>query len=132
VVLAFSEVEGSGYTRLTLRRESPGLARARLPVVSGGRLSYYVEALAPSGVALGQAGEHDEPRVLELPEVDRPGPLDLEVATTEDPGSSTILEEWWFWSAVAVVVGAGVGAYFVFGPPSQGPSAGSLGQGALE
>lgn len=134
VVLAFREGDGGDFTRLTLRREAPGRARARLPLVSGGQLVHYVDALAPSGAVLARSGSPDEPLVAELPEIDRaPGPLDLQVpADTAEDDSGSILGEWWFWSAVAVVVGASVGGYFLFGPPSQGPEAGSLGQGALE
>lgn len=135
VVLAFREGEGEGgdFTRLTLRRESPSLGQARLPVLGGGVLVHYIEALAPSGATLGSAGSPGSPLVAELPQMERGGPLDLQVASgAAEDDSAGILGQWWFWSAVAVVVGASVGAYFLFGPPSQGPEDGSLGQGALE
>lgn len=46
--------------------------------------------------------------------------------------SRSVLEQWWFWTAVgAVIVGGGVAGYVLLGPPSEGPRDGSLGNVTL-
>jgi hypothetical protein len=133
VVFSYRDARASAYASLTMPLRG-GEARARLPVLGGGELSYYVEARAPSGAALARIGSSNEPLVAELP---RPPTrvatfvIDSDDAAERDDGGS-VLGEWWLWTAVAVVVGGAIAGWFLLGPPSDDGPSGSLGRGALE
>lgn len=97
-------------------------------------VEYFVEAFAPSMTVLTTAGSAEAPLTLTIP----PRPVALSAASTashaEDgerapvPHGGSVAGEWWFWTLIGVVVvGLGVGAYFLFGPPSQGLQDGTLG-----
>jgi hypothetical protein len=99
-------------------------------------IRYYFEARAPSGAVLGRLGTAERPmwltapgRTRSTPPVERPAeetpPPPVE--TRQDEGGG-VLTEWWFWTVLGLVVAGGaVGAYFLFGPPSQEVPNGSLG-----
>ncbi len=136
VVLSFRDGR-TGFTPLGLRRAAPTEARARLPVVGGGELAYYVEARAPSGATLARLGSPDEPLVAELPERSSEAePLfstaQPDTAPAEERDHPGLLGQWWLWTAVAAVLGGAIAGYVLLGPPAHGPAPGSLGQGALE
>lgn len=130
------------FERTLMRLDPDGAtAHARLPLREGGgayTVQYYVEALAPSGFVLATLGAPEipqtlavpaeeivasaDPRMPELPEGDTPAPA----------GGGGVLEEGWFWAVVGVVLaGAAVGAGVGVWAGTQGPGAGSLGEGRL-
>ena len=133
VVLSYRDGASSAYATLTMPLRD-GEARARLPVLGGGELAYYVEARAPSGASLARVGSPSDPLVAALP---RPPSrvatfvIEADEAFERDEGGS-IFGEWWLWTAVAVVVGGAVAGWFLLGPPSDDVPSGSLGRGALE
>lgn len=138
VVLAYRAGLGSRASdlrgRLILDVEATE-ARGRLPFLGEGELVYYLEARAPSGAVLARMGSADEPLVAALPSPPRRVAtfvLEPGGSPADAPEDATIFEEWWFWSAAALVIGGAVAGWFLLGPPSDGPSPGSLGQGALE
>lgn len=134
VELAYREGTSGAYARLALAVQGDE-ARARLPVLGGGELVYYVEAHAPSGAVLARIGSADAPLSAALPPTPRRVAtfvLEGDGAPSEPPEGGSVFGEWWFWSAAALVIGGAVAGWFLLGPPSQGPEAGSLGQGALE
>lgn len=133
IVLSYRDPGASAYATLTMPLRD-GEARARLPVLGGGELAYYVEARAPSGASLARLGSAREPLVAQLP---RPPTrvatfvIDGDDTGQRDDGGS-VLGEWWLWTAVAVVVGGAIAGWFLLGPPSDDVPSGSLGRGALE
>ena len=105
-------------------------ARARIPRLGGSRaheVEYYVEALAPSGSVLGALGTRAEPLAMEV--AASGGPLENIDAGGggEVDSDGSVLGAWWFWTGIAVLVGGGIAAYMLLGPPSESLSDGSLG-----
>jgi hypothetical protein len=107
-------------------------ASMELPADDGARrygVRYYFEARAPSGAVLARLGTAEQPMWLtapggtgSAPPVEPPpaeAPPPPEESPDEDGGS--VAGEWWFWTLIGLVVvgGGAVGAYFLFGPPSQ-------------
>lgn len=107
-------------------------AAMELPADDGARrygVRYYFEARAPSGAVLARLGTAEQPMWLTAPggsasaqPVERPRPDEAPsppAEPTDDEGGS-VLTEWWFWTLIGLVVAGGaVGAYVLFGPPSQ-------------
>lgn len=107
---------------------SDGVGSARLPVLERGEeygVSYYVEALAPSGAVLATRGTEAEPLSFTMPAA-------AAVAVREDPVAPPTAsggeDLWWLWTiiGVAVAAGIGVGTYFVIQAVTA-PDDGSLG-----
>jgi hypothetical protein len=86
--------------------------------------SWYAEARAPSGHVIGQLGSAESPIAVEVP-----GTTGSEVEV-ESRGP---LSQWWFWTAVGVVViGAAVVAVLLLGGSGEQAPDGSLGNVILE
>jgi hypothetical protein len=79
-----------------------------LPGHDAHRVSYWVEALAPSGAVLARAGERSNPIQVRVPAAAIPTPLTS--STTEDPGRNRyeprLIKQWWFWTLVGVAATA--------------------------
>ncbi len=109
-------------------------ASARIPLQAGADeqygVQYWIEATAPSRAPLARLGSADEPLGLTVQASTTPvgEPLGPVESGESDGG---ILGQWWFWTAVAVVLAGGAAAYVVLGPPSEGPPDGSLGNVTL-
>jgi hypothetical protein len=137
--LAYRQGTEERFTRVLMTAGEDGVYRARIPVLteSGAAydVSYFVEALAPSLTPLARLGSDAAPLELTVPSASAPtrgnGGLAAapEGAGASDarPGGGSVLEEWWFWTLVALAVGGGVAAFVLLGPPSQGPEEGTLG-----
>lgn len=134
LVLSYRDAAAGPYASLTMPLRDAE-ARARLPVLGGGELAYYVEARAPSGATLARVGSAAEPLVAELP---RPPSrvatfvIDGSAEGAERDDGGSIFGEWWLWTAVGVVVVGAIAGWFLLGPPSDDAPSGSLGRGALE
>jgi hypothetical protein len=95
---------------------------------------YYFEARAPSGAVLARLGTAERPMWLtapggtgSAPPVEPPAD-EAPAPPVESDDDGGVLTEWWFWTLLGLVVAGGaVGAYFLFGPPSQEIPDGTLG-----
>lgn len=143
VRLSYRERASDAFATVVMARTG-STARARIPVgPSAGRyeVQYFIEALAPSLTRLGSVGSSEQPLAWSGAAV--AGAPSEEASTShrapivageerrvivDDEGGGDLLESPWFWVGVVAVVGAGAaGGYVLFGPPSEGPAAGSLG-----
>src|SRR5262249_11518913 len=77
----------------------------------GARVDYYVIACGESGEALAKVGGPESPSsvfVEGAPAIVQPPPAVVSVdSPSEDKKSRSVLTEWWFWTAIGVVVVAG-------------------------
>jgi hypothetical protein len=129
--------------RVEMTQRADGSYLARIPVVGDASratdVAYHVTALAPSLASLAEVGSAAEPIQLRIPADATPSsvatrapragveraPAGLPTAPSEP--SRSIVEEWWFWTVIGVVVAAGVTTGAVLGTASSGPEQGSLG-----
>ncbi len=131
VRLAYRQGGESRFTQVLMEPDEAGRVRARIPLLGGReryRVDYVVEALSPSRFVLAREGSVAEPRQIVVPAAELPP--SLAPSTTPAPGESeggSVLESWWFWTLIGVVVAGGTTAYVLLGPPSEGPVEGSLG-----
>jgi hypothetical protein len=135
-----------GTARVVMTRRPDGTYAARIPVVgdasSATDVAYHVVALSPSLTPLGGIGSAAEPLQLRIPaEASAPAEparapvaaAPLAPAPTEpaDEGGS-VVEQWWFWTVLGVlVVGGAVTAAVLLGPGQQAPEEGTLGTATL-
>jgi hypothetical protein len=149
VRLAYRVAGDRRFTRVVMAFEQ-GVARARIPVAGDPSralaIDYFVEAVAPSLIPLGNLGSESEPLVAQVPAARLPSavqvvaPPDLNTPTNGwaaedgsgapvapvDEGTS-ITSTWWFWTLLAVVVvGGAVGTYFAVTSGGEAP-VGTLG-----
>ncbi len=121
-------VQVGDFERVTMAHNATlATAQARIPLLDGDAaydVDWYVEALAPSQAVVGRLGDALEPLSLSLP---RAAARAVEVLHVADPnarrdeGGGSILGEWWFWTAVGVVVlGGATAAYLLTRPSGQG------------
>ncbi|MEM9192838.1 MAG: hypothetical protein AAGF12_26930 [Myxococcota bacterium] len=132
-----------GFTTVTMNRGRDGISRARIPLLDGNQayeVGFIVQALSPSLHPLATLGSEAEPQTLQVvagassirpPWADDEPPPNPNPTPVEDEGTS-VFATWWFWTLVAAAVGGGVAAYFLLGPPSEGPAEGSLGSVTLQ
>ena len=116
-------------------------ARARIPrddsIAGQYVVEYYVQVFAPSQTVLASLGSAESPLTLAVARrgvaiVDTgTGPRTGGGAGTTDTGGGSVFGRWWFWTIVVGAIAGGVSAYVLLGPPSQGPSDGSLGSTVL-
>lgn len=112
-----------GEHRLVVRRDGDAIASETIAATEGARLETSVVAPPPA------APPEPEP----LPAVTTPEPTEPAVApslaaSSDAPSSASVsdesgsvLEQWWLWTIVGVVVvGAAIGVYFAI-PPSEPP-----------
>lgn len=139
--LSYRNGESGPFERAVMRvDEARALGRARIPLAEGTdayTVHYYIEALAPSQAVIGSVGSESAPLALEVPAESAIPRVAIAPTGEEDTpapaGGGSVLEEWWFWTIVGVLVaggGATLGALYgthVLGPP--GP--GTLGEGRL-
>lgn len=138
--LSYRNGDSGPFERVLMRLDDArALGRARIPLAEGTDayvVQYYVEALAPSQAVIGSVGSESEPLSLEVPAEAAVPAVAIAPSGEEDapaPAGPSVLEEWWFWTIVGLVVAGGaatVGALYgthVIGPP--GP--GTLGEGRL-
>lgn len=127
------------YDTVVMRRTGPATASARIPLLTERAeayiVEYFVEGLAPSRTVIARAGTRAEPFVVTIPEPSSAAALlvtngDAPRSDAAD-GSSSVLSEWWLWAAIVAVVGGGIAAYVLLGPPSEGPAEGTFGTTTL-
>lgn len=103
------------FTALVVPPEPDGRATATLPLGSDPGVQtfeVYVEALAPSGTAIGTLASEAAPLRIEVAAVEVVAPVVTQIVReeTETPRGSDVTGEWWFWTLIGVaVVGAAVG-----------------------
>ena len=144
VRLAYRTRGASEFDRVVMSlapRERVG--RARIPrddsIAGQYVVEYYVQAFAPSQTVLASLGSAEAPLTLTIARrgVSIVGGGAGEAAGAgagtgaADTGGGSVLGKWWFWTLVVGAIAAGVSAYVLFGPPSQGPSDGTLGSTVL-
>ncbi len=107
---------GAGrFTAVVISPEADGTGEATLPVGSdpdAQAVEYYLEALAPSGTALGALGSEAAPRrvVIAAAPVVAPTVVTVTEERPVEAAGGDVTGEWWFWTLIGVaVVGAGVG-----------------------
>lgn len=113
--LNFRAAGAGRFTAVVITPEADGAGEATLPVGTdpeAQRVEYYIEALAPSGTALGTLGTEAEPRrvVIAAAPVVTPTVVTVTEERPVEGGGGDVTGEWWFWTLIGVaVVGAGVG-----------------------
>lgn len=132
-----------GPSRVVMTPRQDGTYAARIPVVgdatSATDVAYFIVAMAPSLTPLARRGSEAEPLQLRIPAeggaavstADQERPPVLTQPTPEptpepDGGGGSVVEEWWFWTLLAVLVAGGVTLGVVLGT-QQGPDEGTLG-----
>lgn len=122
------------YDAVVLRRTGPATASARIPLLTerddGYVVEYFVEALSPSRTVIAQAGSRAEPFVVTIPQPSSAAPFLVDSGappSERDDAGGSVLSEWWLWAAIVAVVGGGIAAYVLLGPPSEGPTEGTFG-----
>jgi len=107
---------GAGrFTAIVISPEADGTGEATLPVGSDPdpqSIEYYLEALAPSGTALGALGSEATPLrvVIAAAPVVAPTVVTVTEERPVETSGGDVTGEWWFWTLIGVaVVGAGVG-----------------------
>ena len=135
VRLAYRVAGDARFTRVVMALDQ-AVARARIPVAGDPSralsIDYYVEAVAPSLIPLGNLGSESQPLVAQVPAARLPAAVQVTASTDPnarpngwatgdgsgtpvapvDEGSS-VTSTWWFWTLIAVVVvGGAVGTYF--------------------
>lgn len=131
--LNFRNVGAPRFATLVLHVDDDGVARGRLPLVGAPgeaqRISYYVEAFSPSMTQMGAIASERDPLMLDIPAestsawAEYEDPNGGEGPAADEEGGS----KWWIALIVlGVAAGAGVGGYFLLGPPSDEPT-GNLG-----
>lgn len=118
-----------------------GVARARIPrddsIAGQYVVEYFVQAFAPSQTVLASLGSAESPLTLTIA---RRGVQIIDTGEGAgaaagsgpvDSGSGSVFGKWWFWTLVVGAIAGGVTAYVLLGPPSQGPSDGTLGSTVL-
>lgn len=126
------------YDAIVMRRTGPSTAFARIPLLTeredGYVVEYFVEALSPSRSVIARAGSRSEPFQVTIPEPSTAAPiLVANGAPPSEPADTggSVFSEWWLWAAIVAVVGGGVAAYVLLGPPSEGPTEGTFGTTTL-
>ncbi|MCC7541731.1 MAG: hypothetical protein IT379_36265 [Deltaproteobacteria bacterium] len=137
--LAYRHPGEPDWARVVMSRRSANAGRSRLPRDAGdGRVvEWFVEGVAPSGRVLASLGSEAEPmRVTLIAQTRR---VDVVASPTEprrgrSRSGGSVLETWWFWTLVGVVVvGGGVAVGVAAAGPSTDPApTGSLGQRRLQ
>ncbi len=130
-----------GASRVVMTERADGSYIARIPVVgdahSATDVAYHVIALAPSLTELASVASAAEPMQLRIPPERIESPPESTVSTpTAEPStpratpapSASIVEEWWFWTLIVVLVaGAAVTTGILLGPAQEGPEQGTFG-----
>lgn len=125
--LSYRQGHEGAYAHMTLgMSDDRSTARARLAAVEGDdgyTVGFFVEALAPSRATIGTLGSGEEPLELAVPEASLETsalrtdmPLEGPEAASTDESGGGVLTQWWFWTAVGVVVAGGVATFLVLGP----------------
>ena len=123
------------WVRVVMDIDDSGGADARIPLLDGDEaydVTYFAQALAPSGAVLARAGTPDEPFRLRVPERQRqvsvlPGPN-----PRPEPEEGGVATKWWFWTIIGVAVAASVTGAVVATSGDGGPPGGSLGNFTLQ
>ncbi len=129
--LAYRTLDGA-FARVVMPVEN-GVASGRVPLFGPAQqeqvIEYYFVAMAPSMSPLGQLGDETEPMRLTVPAQTTPtgdgvGNVLEEPTPPQEEASGS---KWWVGLLVgAVVVGAGVGAYFLLRQPAPSGSLATL------
>ncbi|MCA9610096.1 MAG: tetratricopeptide repeat protein [Myxococcales bacterium] len=113
LVLAYRQGTDAVFTRLDTQRQSDGSFRATIPAdaVAPPLVEYYFEALDADGLPVAARGDVAAPLRIAVPE----------------PGGN-VLEEWWFWTIIGVVVVGGVVGGIIIADQlsNQGPATGTF------
>lgn len=96
LVLAYRQGTQAVFRRLTTTRNAEGAFVATIPGtdIAPPLVEYYFEALDAQGLPIAARGDVAAPLRIAVPA----------------PGGGNILEEWWFWTIVGVVVAGGIAA----------------------
>ncbi|MCZ7681702.1 MAG: putative metal-binding motif-containing protein [Sandaracinaceae bacterium] len=112
--LSYRNGDSGPFERVLMRLDDArALGRARIPLAEGTDayvVQYYVEALAPSQAVIGSVGSESEPLSLEVPAEAAVPAVAIAPSGEEDapaPAGPSVLEEWWFWTIVGLVVAGG-------------------------
>ena len=111
LVLAYRQGTSAVFTRLDTRPEGDGAYHATIPAenVLPPLVEYYFEALDAQGLPVAARGDVAAP---------------LRIAV---PDGANLLEEWWFWTIIGVVVAGGViGGIVIADQLSGGPTTGTF------
>ncbi len=111
LVLAYRQGTSAVFTRLDTRPESDGAYHATIPAenVAPPLVEYYFEALDAQGLPVAARGDVAAP---------------LRIAVSD---GANLLEEWWFWTIIGVVVaGVVVGGVVIADQLSGGPTTGTF------
>lgn len=113
LVLAYRQGTDAVFTRLDTQLAADGSYHATIPAgdVAPPLVEYYFEALDAQGLPVAARGDVAAPLRIAVPE----------------PGGN-VLEEWWFWTIIGVVVAGGIVAAIVIADQvsNQGPATGTF------
>lgn len=136
--LAYRVSGESRFDTIVMRRVSSESAEARIPLLpehdGAYVVEYFIQALAPSRTLIAQLGSRDDLYQLVVPGPAGAAPiLVTSGAQTVAPreGGGGVLSSVWLWAAIVAVLGGGVAAYVLLGPPSEGPTEGTFGTAVL-
>ncbi|MCB9596382.1 MAG: tetratricopeptide repeat protein [Sandaracinaceae bacterium] len=113
LVLAYRQGTSAVFTRLDTVLEGDGAYHATIPAsdVAPPLVEYYFEALDAQGLPIAARGDVAAPLRIAVPE----------------PGGN-VLEEWWFWTIIGVVVAGGIVAAILIADSvsNSGPATGTF------
>lgn len=133
----YRQGDDTDFTTTVTTVDEAGFARVRLPVLDRAEayeVSYYIEALAPSGAALSSSGSEPEPLTFSMPEAratQTGGGGDPGEPGSRPSGGEDLTAVWVVLAIVGVLaVGGAIGGYFIAQEVTK-PQDGSLGNVAL-